>query len=89
MPYDEQAFPTGVVVFFRIMTTDNNLARSVHPTGRNIKIGGREAHDDDYIVIDEQGHFLGCYPREFVSAILPLDTTGPGNADNPKKILSN
>ena len=79
-----EPFPQGVVVFFRQMTAEGNLARSVHPNGRTVTIGRYrevEAHESDYVVLDGDGNMLGCYPRDFVSAILPLETTGPGNAD--------
>jgi hypothetical protein len=84
---NENPFPEGVVIFFRMMTTDNNMARSIHPRARQVIIGSRthSAHDDDYVVADAEGRPLGYYPRDFVSAILPLETVGPGNADNPQK----
>jgi len=84
---DNNLFPAGVVVFFRMMTTDNNMARSVHTNGRQVLIGGRtyDAHEDDYIVADAEGRPLGYYPRDFVSAILPLETVGPNaNVSNPQ-----
>lgn len=77
----ESSFPNGVVVFFRLMAEGQNFARSVHPRGRYIKIGGMDQHEDDYVVLDIEQNFLGCYPREFVAAILPLEITGPGTAD--------
>ena len=85
---DNNLFPEGVVIFFRMMTADNNMARSVHPRARGVIIGSRahDAHDDDYVVIDGEGKPLGYYPRDFVSAILPLETVGPGvpDANNPQ-----
>lgn len=80
MPSD--TFPTGLVVFFRLMGTDGKLARSVIPKGRTVRMNSMIAHEDDYVVTDAEGEFLGCYPRDFVSAILPLETTGPADADN-------
>ena len=80
-------FPSGLVVFFRVPAEDNKtLARSIHKDARTICIGKYSGHsfvhDDDYVVLGEDDRFLGCYPREFVSAILPLATVGPSNADN-------
>lgn len=76
-------FPQGVMVFFRIIAgPDENgipsLARSVHLTGRYVRIECRElSHRDDYTVFDEGGRLLGVYPREWVAAILPIVTVGP------------
>lgn len=67
-------FPTGVVIFFRAIMPDGNLARAVHPRGRSVDMASPLiGHDDDYIVLDEHNTFLGCYPREFIAAILPLE----------------
>jgi hypothetical protein len=75
----------GVVVFFRVMTADGSLARAIHTTGRDIQFS--HMNDDDYIIVDEEGHYLAMYPRGFVAAIMPLQTVGPGeppsNANNP------
>jgi hypothetical protein len=81
-------FPAGVVVFFRLQTPDGMLARSVHPKGRDVRIDrGRDAHPDDYVITDEYDNFLAAFPRDFVAAILPIETTGPGapDANNPPK----
>jgi hypothetical protein len=63
--------------------SDDNFARSIHLTGRQVEIRG-DSFPDDYIVVDADGILLGIYPRDFVSAILPIITTGPGeqNAGN-------
>jgi hypothetical protein len=81
-----ESFPQGVVVFFRQMTPDNSFARSVHPRGRKVVMNSRtmEAHEDDYIVLDAEDNFLGAYPRDYVAAILPLETTGPGTAPDAR-----
>jgi hypothetical protein len=94
-PFDDRDsgnFPAGIVVFFRLMTADGSLARSVHPAGRAVLIGrgsSYEAHPEDYSVLDGNGRILGCFPRDFVSAILPIDTVGPGaqpDANSPPKV---
>ena len=79
MPTD---FPHGLIVFFRAMSSDNNLARSVIPRARRIEPGSY--NQDDYVIFDEDHRLLGIYPREFVSAILPIENTGTGpiHADN-------
>ena len=85
---DNNLFPNGVVIFFRMMTSDNNMARSVHPAARQVMIGSRmhDAHEDDYVVADEEGKPLGYYPRDFVSAILPLEIVGQvPDANNPPR----
>lgn len=69
------SFETGVVIFFRQMVPPDQLARSVHPTGRDIEVS-RES--GDYLVLDEDRGLLGIYPKDYVAAILPLLTTGPG-----------
>jgi hypothetical protein len=74
------AFPSGVVIFFRIMTPDAQLARGVHLEGRSVLIGASDYHHNDYVVVDEKGAFLACYPREFVAAIMPLKTEGEPDA---------
>jgi hypothetical protein len=77
------AFPAGVVVFFRILdTTANQLARSYHPTGRHVVIQADTHHPEDYVILDAEGELLGVYPRDFVSAILPIITVGPGEQKN-------
>jgi hypothetical protein len=75
-------FPAGLVVFFRVLdTTGNQLARSFHLTGRNVETRSEISFIDDYIVKDAEGTILGIYPRDFVSAILPIVTEGPGAQD--------
>lgn len=74
------AFPSGVIVFFRLVV-EGQLARSIHPTGRSVSYCLEHYNDDDYIVFDGAGKFLAAFPRDFVAAILPLETTGPANAD--------
>jgi hypothetical protein len=76
------AFETGVVVFFRVLGPDNNLARSVHPEGRDVAMKYRGSYPEDYTIIDGEGNLLGIYPRDWVACILPLITVGPGNAPN-------
>lgn len=87
---DDNLFPEGVVIFFRLMTADGNLARSVLPRARQVIVGSRlhDAHEDDYVVADAEGRPLGYFPRDFVSAILPLETVGPGvqpDVNNPSQ----
>lgn len=78
----EPAFPQGLVVFFRIFDgTANQLARSVHPNARHLTLRQQNAYPDDYVVLDIEGRILGIYPRDFVSAILPI-VMGPAHADN-------
>ena len=69
-----EIFPSGVVIFFRVLNPDNTMARSVHPTGRGVVCGSQfDAHPDDYVVVNALDRPLGWYPRDFVSAILPLE----------------
>jgi hypothetical protein len=79
----DSPFPEGLIVYFRVMdTTNNQLARSYHLTGRQVMINHKEdAYPDDYVIFDENDKLLGLYPRDFVSAILPIITVGPGAAD--------
>lgn len=81
---DNDVFPNGVVIFFRLMGADGNLARSVLPLARRVMVGSRmhDAHEDDYVVADETGLPLGYFPRDFVSAILPLILEAPTHADS-------
>lgn len=89
---DNNVFPFGVVVFFR-MGTNDGLARSVLPHARQVIIGSRahDAHDDDYVVADHDGRPLGYYPRDFVAAILPIDPPAGAqiNVDNPAQSARN
>jgi hypothetical protein len=89
--YDDESqsnFPQGVVIFFRQLTSDGSLARSVHPSAREVMIGrhaGLDSHPEDYTILDGNARILGTFPRDYVAAILPLETTGPGvtpNADD-------
>ena len=75
-------FETGVVVFFRLLGQDNNLARSVHPDGRSVALDLPQWPAEDYIILDAAGEFLGAYPRDWVACILPLQTTGPADVAN-------
>ena len=45
---DQDAFPQGIVIFFRQLDSENMVARSLHPAGRSIEIFGEE-----YIIRDE------------------------------------
>ena len=84
----ESPFPSGLIVFFRVMDSGTNqLARSYHLTGRVVEINKPDGPPDDYIVKDENYKILGIYPRDFVSAILPIITTGPGatNVDSSEE----
>jgi len=82
-----EAFREGLVIFFRTLTpllpgqTEAQLARSVHPNGRDIEVN-RAGFDNDYIVTDEEGTIIGIYPREWVAAIIPISTRGPADAEN-------
>jgi hypothetical protein len=83
-------FPQGVCVFFRIMSPEGGqLARSVHPTARNIVLRDDNQHPDDYILVDENDVFVALFPRDFVSAIMPLQTEGPGDVGNQSKRVTN
>lgn len=76
------SFPVGAAIFFRFLGSDGMLIRSVHPKGRYVQIGNvGGAHEEDYVVLDENRDFLAAFPRDFVAAILPLETTGPGTTD--------
>ena len=73
-------FETGIVLFFRHMMADKTLARSVHPNGREVNMGGVE--DKDFVVFDESGEIIGIYPRDYIAAILPL-VPAPAQANVP------
>lgn len=73
----KDAFPTGVVVYFRILAEGiNQLACSVHPSGRQVELVN-SGYGIDYAILDDSGRLLGQHPREFVAAICPLGTHGP------------
>ena len=77
------SFPHGVVVFFRQLLPDNSMARSVHLNGRLVVSDGR--NENEYCVYDADDKLLGIYLKDYIAAILPLEITGPGNADNSPK----
>lgn len=72
-------FPSGIVVFFRTLAPDGNLARSVHSTARSVEL---EACSLDYLLRDTDEKVVGIFPRDWVSAILPLQTVGPSYASD-------
>lgn len=74
-------FETGVVIFFRCFDERNlQLARSVHLDGRSVEIRSETGHPEDYIVLDKNDKIVGIYPRDWVAAIMPLQTVGPAHA---------
>lgn len=75
--------PSGIVVYFRIIASDNQLACSVHLDGRSF-LCASELNDSVFIICDEAGETIGMYERSFVAAILPLATRGPSSADLQK-----
>lgn len=75
-------FPSGIAVYFRMMAANNQLAVSVHLEGRDVLWDSEDIPPGYFKIVDANGAFLGAYDQEFVAAILPLATQGPGNADN-------
>jgi len=73
-------FEAGVVLFFRHMAPDGQLARAIIPNGRMVAINDDGTHSDDYVVYDAKNEPLGFFPRDWIAAILPLETTGPSDA---------
>jgi hypothetical protein len=82
MRHRDTDFPAGVVIFFRSIIPGeaggpSTLARSIHPQGRAIEMGGYGFDDQDYIILDADGHFVAAYPRDYIAGIMPLTTEGP------------
>jgi len=71
-------FEAGVVIFFRQMASDNNLARSILPAARSVELRSHHAHPEDYVVVDQNREIIGVFPRDYVAAIMPIVTEGPG-----------
>jgi hypothetical protein len=66
------------MVFFRILTGNDQLASAGLPTGRLV-----EKADGDYNIYDAEGNMLGSYPVDFVCGVMPITTTGPAEQAQP------
>lgn len=78
----DTAFPSGVKIYFRAFSPrDGEPACTVLPHARQIELVDT-SHGIDYNVTNTEGKFLGSFPREYVAAILPLETVGPGAASD-------
>lgn len=77
-------FPSGLVVYFRLLVANNQLASSIHPDARDVQI-----ERENYLKItDKFGNGLGYYERDFIACILPLKTVGPASNENPSNSTS-
>ena len=73
--------PAGLVVYFRMMADNNQLACSAHPNGRSVEVVDRSVS-----ILNESNEVIGLYERDFIATILPIATVGPG-ASNADKSL--
>lgn len=66
-------FPNGIIIFFRLLDANNNLACSVHPTGRDLRYPDHpKGHGGFWEVLDEHGKVLGLFEPDFVAAVVPM-----------------
>lgn len=83
----DTSFPSGLKIYFRAFSPrDGEPACYVIPSARQVELVDTD-HGVDYNITDTQGKFLGSFPREYVAAIIPLETVGPGagtNANQPQ-----
>ena len=77
----ENAFPSGVIIYYNLITKDG-IANTALPTARRIHMFERNYAGTDYTVTDIDGNLLASIPREHVLCICPLITTGPADANS-------
>lgn len=64
-------FPHGLVVYFRMMSSNDQVACSVLEKGRSIRID-RAANTPFIVVLADDESEIGLFSEDFISAILPL-----------------
>lgn len=74
------AFPSGLRVYLRSQMPDGSLHFADFPQGRNANVD--HSMKNFLSVIDAGGLLLGSFNVDAFSFILPLETKGPGDAQN-------